>query len=213
MYVFDNIVPKNILDPIIHKQNTGNNDWIFNRSDNNQDMYYTKYIYGKNYSRYENLTDIKNQFSMNEVKVLWNWFHNITNIPLNSLESCYINGLTYGTEAFAHIDIINGEQACTCIFYLNPDWHSQWGGETVFYSGTYTPDYNDEWYYSHDIIKSVLPKNNRLLVFDGYVPHSVRPLSKLFKGMRQTLMFKIRNTSSKYVKELLCNYNKGHIAL
>lgn len=215
MYVLDHIVPTDILDNIIKAQEKDSDKhlWKFTRTDTLDDIYWTQLIYGNNYNANKELSYEQEKFTSLEVKSLWDWFSEVTNISIKNLESCYINGLTYGTEAFAHVDFQKDEIGSTCIFYINPEWHSQWGGETVFYDGQFVEHFNDAWYYEHDLVKSVLPRYNRLMVFDGRVTHSVRPLSKTFKGLRQTLMFKLHGIHAEHIKESLCNYSKEHTVL
>ena len=65
-----------------------------------------------------------------------------------------------------------------------------WGGATNLYSDRGLKSL-PEWLVSSEIIKSVTPKTNRILVFDGSIPHSVSHLSKVFTDARITLMFKL----------------------
>jgi len=109
------------------------------------------------------------------------------------LVRAYINGYTYGTDGYAHRDDqwINeryGKDALseTCIFYLNDEWHHDWGGETVVY--------NEDL----EIENAILPKKNRLIVFDSNKLHAARPLSRCYTGVRQVLVMK---TASSIVNE------------
>lgn len=190
MLVIDNFFPKDLIDSVVlesHKQK-----WSFTRSDSNGDMYWTNVIFGSNYCKKEDIT--LNNFVSENVKKCWEFFKVKSNCNLNddNLDSIYFNGLTYGTESHAHVDTY-GRDLVTVIVYVCESWNSHWGGETVFFSGEHSKNPSDSIFYSHDIIKSVLPKNNRIVLFDGSIVHAVRPLSKSFKSLRKTLMFKIKN--------------------
>lgn len=126
------------------------------------------------------------------VKLLWEQLKGILE-PDSILVRAYINGYTYGTDGYAHRDDpwINERYGPdtlseTCIFYLNPEWHHDWGGETVVF--------NDEY----DIENSILPKPNRLFVFDSNKLHAARPISRCCTEVRRILVMK---TANKIVNE------------
>lgn len=192
MLVVDNFFPSQTIDSVINESDSYG--WMFGRTDTGDDFYWSYLVYGCTYNRESKLSDVE-EFKSCAVKECWEFFK--TKFPLatdENLESCYLNGMTYGTEAFAHVDNINeSEDFCTVVCYVCPFWHSQWSGETCFYSGYFSQNRADPIYYSQEVEKSVLPKYNRIVVFDGKDVHSVKPLSKSFKGLRKTLMFKIKN--------------------
>jgi hypothetical protein len=112
----------------------------------------------------------------------------------------YINGYTYGTDAYYHIDdhwIVKkyGPNVLTetVIVYLNNTWNKDWGGETSILSS------------DNEIEFSVLPKSNRVLVFDSNKFHSARPLSRACSALRSVLVFKTIDKSclSKEVEYIL----------
>jgi hypothetical protein len=178
-------------------------EWAFGRSDTDLDCYWTVNIYGRLYLA-KSIDEIKNyEFKFKEIKVLWDEFSKKFNVPIENLESCYINGLTFGTEAYPHTDF--GEKGnVSVIIYLCESWNSYWAGETAFFDKHFIfNDPTNEIFYQHDIIKSVLPKFNRMVLFDGNITHAVRPISKSFKGLRKTLMFKLKNTS---IQQIIENY-------
>jgi hypothetical protein len=80
------------------------------------------------------------------------------------LKGTYIN-LTVSSEAyFVHADSC----AKTILYYVNPDWRDGMGGETVFWK-----DDLSEILFSSPYI------SGRLIIFDGHVPHSLRPQTVL----------------------------------
>ncbi len=105
-----------------------------------------------------------------------------------ALSTCYLNGYTYGTDAYIHIDNTGFyhkpevKNICeTAILYVNDSWDPDWAGETVIL------DENKE------IEASVLPKPGRVMVFDGLKPHGARPVSRACPVLRMTMAFKAIN--------------------
>lgn len=102
----------------------------------------------------------------------------------------YINAMKFGEEDSIHEDDCEVDGGLTAIIYLNDTWYPEWFGQTVLFNGTNKD--RDNNYLDNDIIMSVLPKPNRLVMFDKEIPHCVSPMSKRFAGMRYTLMYKLR---------------------
>jgi SM-20-related protein len=96
------------------------------------------------------------------------------------IELAYANGQTYGQAGEIHTD--TSEPGCkTVVFYCNSVWQPNWHGETLFY----TPDRSD-------VIRAVLPKPGRIVVFDADIPHAGRDPSRLCPLMRVTITFKLQ---------------------
>jgi SM-20-related protein len=96
----------------------------------------------------------------------------------HTLVRCYANGHTYGSDGALHTDSIS-DRSHTSVYYPHAAWNPNWGGETVFFNHDRT-----------DIIASVYPKPNRLVIFRGTVPHVARGVSRTCPVLRMTLMFK-----------------------
>jgi SM-20-related protein len=96
----------------------------------------------------------------------------------HTLVRCYANGYPYGSEGSIHTDSISPD-SFTSIYYPHDSWQPNWGGETVFFDSGKT-----------DIIASVYPRPNRLLIFRGTMQHVARGVSRTCPRMRITLMFK-----------------------
>ena len=64
-------------------------------------------------------------------------------------------------------------------------WHPNYAGETVFF--------NDE---GTDIIGTVYPRPNRMVLFSGSIPHVARGVSRVCPELRITLMFKTRGPAA-----------------
>ena len=200
IYVIDEFYDNIKLDTVI--TNSYNYEWKFSRSDVDEEIYWTNHVFGMFYASQGDIL-LNENFKLLEIKSLWNQFNEQFKVPIKNLESSYLNGLTFGTEAFPHIDF--QEQGHTSVIvFLCEAWNSYWGGETVFFDGKCIKNNpSHEVFYTHDIIQSVLPKHNRMILFDGNITHAVRPISKSFKGLRKTLMFKIKDMS---VQQLMKNY-------
>lgn len=121
-----------------------------------------------------------------------------------SLYRVYVNGYTFGTDAYAHVDdpwIREKEgsdvESETCILYLNREWDIDWAGETVIF--------ND----MREIEISVLPKFGRILLFDSSKLHAARPLSRICPALRKVMVFKtIGNKAISKEVEFIYNQTK-----
>ncbi len=96
------------------------------------------------------------------------------------LRRCYANAHPYGTEGSVHVDSSQSNNF-TIIYYPCTKWDANWGGETVFFNKQ-----------KSDIIRSIYPKPNRLVMFPGNIPHVARGVSRTCPEVRITLMFKVR---------------------
>lgn len=70
----------------------------------------------------------------------------------------------------------------TAIIYCNHKWEINWGSETIFV---------DEDRPDCDIIKSVIPKPGRLVIFDSSIPHTGRVPNSVFPNYRYSLVFNL----------------------
>lgn len=118
-----------------------------------------------------------------EVQTIWNIIQ--SKIGRRKLLRVYINGYTYGTDAYIHKDdgwvnetYGDGTLSESVVVYLNETWDPDWSGETIVLGD------------DGEIEKSVLPKRNRVFAFDGNRPHGARPLSRSCPELRKVLVFK-----------------------
>jgi SM-20-related protein len=102
---------------------------------------------------------------------------------------CYLNGYTYGTDGYFHSDSERPDEH-TAILFMNQHWDPDWGGETAFL---------DE---RGDIIRSVLPRRNRAVIFPARLLHAGRGVSRKCMELRQTLVFKTRKRGSNNFEKL-----------
>lgn len=94
------------------------------------------------------------------------------------LVRCYANGHTFGSDGTVHTDSV-ASNGYTVIYYPHDRWTPNWGGETVFLNAD-----------KSDIIASIYPKPNRMVCFQGSIPHVARGVTRICPLMRITLMFK-----------------------
>lgn len=92
---------------------------------------------------------------------------------------CYLNGYTYGTDGYFHTDSARADER-TAILYMNDKWDADWGGETVFLDAR------------GEIVRAVLPKKNRAVIFPAQMRHAARGVSRKCPILRETLVFKAR---------------------
>jgi SM-20-related protein len=128
------------------------------------------------------------------VKQLWDEVQSV--IGERTLVRAYVNGYTFGTDAYYHVDDdwlfheygddITSE---TVLIYLNENWHHDWGGETSII------DSNDNF------LASVFPKKNRCLIFDSNLLHRAGSVSRVCPELRSVIVFKTASTE----------YNRPHV--
>lgn len=116
-----------------------------------------------------------------ELIPLWQFFKESL-FPGAQLLRFYANQHTYGVEGYPHTDSQRTGEV-TALIYLNKEWKPEWGGETVLFD-------NDE------IVKSVLPKYGRVLMFNSDQLHCARAVSRICTQQRTTLIFKVKPTDS-----------------
>lgn len=100
------------------------------------------------------------------------------------LSRAYVNAHTYGVEDSIHTDDSELNNGITIIVYLCSTWYPEWFGQTIFFS-------HKDRHSHNDVVQSVMPRFNRVLMFDANIPHCVSPLSRRFSGIRLTCMFKV----------------------
>jgi SM-20-related protein len=129
-----------------------------------------------------NLADVADVLGADEsvapVNAAWKFLRD-TRLPNNVLVRCYLNGYTYGTDGYFHTDSQRPDEYTT-IFYMNDYWEPDWAGETVFLGE------------DGDIIKAVLPRPHRAVLFPSGTPHAGRSVSRKCMVLRKTLIFKAR---------------------
>lgn len=133
-----------------------------------------------------NLADVSAALAADDttaaVREAWNFLHR-TQLPHSVLIRCYMNGYTYGTDGYFHTDSERPDEH-TILLYMNDFWEPDWAGETVFLGA------DDE------IVKAVLPRSNRAVIFPSTIQHAGRAVSRKCTVLRKTLIFKTRGIRS-----------------
>ena len=128
------------------------------------------------------------------IKSLWEKTKELLPVKDYRLKRAYINVSRFGDEDVIHVDDTDYSLGLSVILYLSGKWKITWGGQTNFYT-KFTEKANlpndDETEYENEIIRSVIPKQNRVLVFNKNIPHSAGIISKTCLQNRYACVFKI----------------------
>ncbi|XP_072037256.1 uncharacterized protein [Amphiura filiformis] len=101
-----------------------------------------------------------------------------------------------------HPDCEIWEDEYTFLMYLNSNWSAEKLGETTFFdvlpdNGSLKEELTEEEIYQlseYDAIGAVRPQLGRVVVFQGTIPHSARPPSSSYHGMRFSFAVKVAAT-------------------
>ena len=126
----------------------------------------------------ENTVDVSGKL-LPAMKHMWNEVNEVMFDNQATLVRCYANRHTFGTEGYIHTDT-EREGDLSCVVYMDEEWNVDWGGETVLYNADKT-----------EIIKSVIPKYGRTVMFAGNLPHCAKPVARICPTVRTTLIFKV----------------------
>ena len=103
-----------------------------------------------------------------------------------------MNGQTQGLHGTIHSDCQNDDSYnISFLYYTNPYWNPHWGGQLRFYNDfNYGKNGEDDWSKEHQSAE-VDFKPNRLLMFDGRIPHGAdAPLPRAKYMCRQSLVIR-----------------------
>jgi SM-20-related protein len=129
-----------------------------------------------------NLADVscilREAASFSDLNVVWNMLSE-AHLRDRVLIRCYLNGYTSGSNGYLPADPPRPDEH-VALLYLNDNWEPGWGGETVLL---------DE---RGKIVKSVLPKKNRLVIFPADLQQVDRGVSRTCTVLRRTIIFKVR---------------------
>ena len=91
--------------------------------------------------------------------------------------SSYVN-LCRPDDCF-HVHTDHHDKMMTLLYYVNLNWHIEWGGDTYFLKeDDLTIDYVSQF------------RPGRVVIFDGTIPHLIRPSTRLAPENRFTLAIK-----------------------
>jgi len=94
-------------------------------------------------------------------------------------ERTYVNHGVYGDVLFPHNDCAKDEKHITVLYYANLGWHSDWGGETIFYRA------------GHEAELAITPRPGRIVVFRGALLHRGGAPSRICFETRLTISCKL----------------------
>jgi SM-20-related protein len=96
-------------------------------------------------------------------------------------QRAYVNCSVYGDGYYLHRDCAAHEQHVTALYYANPEWQPDWGGETIYY--------NDE----EDAELAITPRPGRLVIARGAVLHRGNVPARNCYEERYTLAYKLNS--------------------
>lgn len=119
-----------------------------------------------------------------ENKPIYNKIHNkIASLPeLQGYKCARVlrNAYKFGDVIGLHKDL---GYEITALVFGNKQWKLNWGSETIF---------TDEESENAEIIKSVIPKPGRVVLFDSLIPHTGRVPNSSFPHYRYSLVFNFK---------------------
>jgi Tfp pilus assembly protein PilF len=92
----------------------------------------------------------------------------------------YVNSTVYGDMYYPHRDFGQDQPHITALFYANPKWNADWGGETMLYSD------------DGDAQLAVTPRPGRILAFRGAILHRGGVPTRICFEERLTIAYKLR---------------------
>lgn len=92
----------------------------------------------------------------------------------------YYNYSTFSDVDLIHTDTAVSVESETALYYCNLNWSREFGGETFFYD-----------YEQKELNQVIEYKPNRLIIFDGRIPHCARPPTIAATQGRYTLAVKL----------------------
>jgi SM-20-related protein len=138
-----------------------------------------------------NLADVSSDLRRDDRRALdqaWAFLRE-TQLADEVLIRCYLNGYTFGTDGYFHADSERPDEH-TIVLFMNDYWEPDWAGESVFLDA------------HGEILRSVLPRRNRAIVFPASAQHAGRGVSRKCMALRKTLIFKTRKRRSRNFERL-----------
>jgi hypothetical protein len=94
-------------------------------------------------------------------------------------ERVYVNNSVFGDAYFIHRDCDPALRNVTVLYYANLNWHSDWGGETIYYNEDFEAEI------------AVTPRPGRLVVSRGAILHRGGVPSRICHEERLTIAYKL----------------------
>jgi hypothetical protein len=96
-------------------------------------------------------------------------------------QRAYVNCSVYGDSYYLHRDCQPHERHVTALYYANPEWQADWGGETLYFT--------DE----EDAELAISPRAGRLVVARGALLHRGSVPTRICHEERYTLAYKLNS--------------------
>ena len=96
-------------------------------------------------------------------------------------QRAYVNCSVFGDSYYPHRDCAPHEQHVTALYYANPEWQPDWGGETIYY--------NDD----EDAELAISPRRGRLVIARGAMLHRGGVPARGCYEERYTLAYKLNS--------------------
>ena len=100
-------------------------------------------------------------------------------------QRAYVNCSVYGDSYYLHRDCYPPDQHVTALYYANPEWIPDWGGETIYYT--------DE----EDAELAISPRRGRLVVARGAILHKGTVPARGCYEERYTLAYKLNSMGAR----------------
>jgi len=94
-------------------------------------------------------------------------------------QRAYVNSSVYGDSYYTHRDCSAHRKHVTVLYYVNLDWHTDWGGETIFFDDDY------------DARLVVTPRAGRVVVARGAILHRGTVPTSSCREKRYTIAYKL----------------------
>lgn len=92
----------------------------------------------------------------------------------------YVNSTVFGDMYYPHRDFDENEPHVTVLYYANPSWNVDWGGETILYDDV------------GDAQIAISPRPGRVLAFRGAILHRGGVPTRICYEERLTIAYKLR---------------------
>jgi SM-20-related protein len=94
-------------------------------------------------------------------------------------QRAYVNSSVYGDVYYTHRDCSAHRDHVTVLYYVDPDWQTDWGGETIFYDDDYEPQL------------VVTPRAGRVVISRGAILHRGTVPTRVCHAERHTIAYKL----------------------
>lgn len=94
-------------------------------------------------------------------------------------QRAYVNSSVYGDAYYTHRDCSAHRNHVTVLYYVDPGWQADWGGETIFYDEDHEPQL------------VVTPRAGRVVISRGAILHRGTVPTRACPEERHTIAYKL----------------------